>query len=188
MALLKPNDIQLETERLILRLPQHADFDAYAELQADAEASRYIGGQLARAPAWRKFLQMPGAWMIQGYAMFSVVEKASGRWIGQAGPWQPEGWPGTEVGWSFLRSAWGRGYAREAAVAAIDWAFANLGWSEVIHSIHPDNHASQVLAQRLGSRNRGRGLLPPPHEDLPIEIWAQSREEWTARRAGGAAA
>ena len=67
---------------------------------------------------------------MQGYAMFSVVEKASGLWIGQAGPWQPEGWPGTEVGWAFHRSSWGKGYATEAATAAIDWSFANLGWRE----------------------------------------------------------
>lgn len=177
-----PKHIRLESERLILRLPRHEDFDDYADLQADEEAARYIGGQLLRAPAWRKFLQMPGAWMIQGYAMFSVIEKASGRWIGQCGPWQPEGWPGTEVGWAFLRSSWGNGYAGEAAMVSIDWAFANLGWSEVIHSIHPDNRASQALAARLGSRNRGPGKLPPPHEDLPIEIWGQSREEWFARR------
>lgn len=182
---MEPNHIRLETERLILRLPRREDFDAYAELQADGEAARYIGGQLSRAPAWRKFLQMPGAWMIQGYGMFAVVEKASGRWIGQTGPWQPEGWPGTEVGWSFLRSAWGNGYAREAAIAAIDWTFANLGWTEVIHSIHPDNHPSQALAARLGSRKRGTGKLPPPHEDVPIEIWDQTREEWLARRERG---
>jgi RimJ/RimL family protein N-acetyltransferase len=179
---------ELETPRLRLRLPRIADFDAYAELQADEEAARYIGGRLERAPAWRKFLQMPGAWMLQGFAMFAVEEKSSGRWIGQVGPWKPEGWPGTEVGWAFHRAAWGRGYATEAATAAIDWAFANLGWHEVIHSIHPDNLASQKLAQRLGSRNRGRGRLPPPSEDVPIDIWAQGRDEWLARRAREASA
>jgi RimJ/RimL family protein N-acetyltransferase len=125
---------------------------------------------------------MPGAWAIQGFAMFSVVEKATGLWIGQLGPWQPEGWPGTEVGWAFHKSAWGRGYATEAGVAAIDWAFENLGWDEVIHSIDPANLASQKLAQRLGSRNRGPGKLPEPFETVPIEIWAQSRTEWTASR------
>ena len=118
---------------------------------------------------------------MQGFAMFSVVEKASGEWIGQTGPWQPEGWPGTEVGWSFKRSSWGRGYAMEAATAAIDWAFDHLQWSEVIHSIDPDNRASQALAARLGSSNRGPGRLPPPLEDHPIEIWGQTREQWLAR-------
>ncbi|KGM57707.1 acetyltransferase [Lysobacter arseniciresistens ZS79] len=173
----------LETERLVLRPQQRSDFDGFAELLGDEEAARHIGGHLPRAAAWRKFLQMPGAWVVQGFAMFSVIEKASGQWIGQAGPWQPEGWPSTEVGWSFLRSAWGKGYAREAAIAAIDWSFETLGWTEVIHSIAPANTASQVLAARLGSVNRGPGRLPPPYEDSPVDIWGQSREEWLARRS-----
>ena len=174
----------LETERLILRLPQAGDFEGYAELLADEEAARYIGGHMPRAAAWRKFLQMPGAWAIQGFAMFAVVEKSSGQWIGNAGPWHPEGWPGTEVAWSFKRSSWGKGYATEAGSAAIDWAFDHLGWSDVIHSIHPDNRASQALAARLGSVNRGPGRLPAPYEDSPTEIWGQSRAQWRARRGG----
>lgn len=176
-------DICLETERLILRLPRAEDFDDYAELQADEEASRYIGGPLSRPEAWRKFLQMPGAWVIQGFAMFAVIEKSSGQWLGHLGPWFPEGWPGTEVGWAFKRAAWGKGYAIEAAAPAIDWAFEQLGWSEMIHSIQPGNAASIKLAERLGSHHRGRGKLPPPFEDVPIEIWSQTREEWLARRS-----
>lgn len=84
--------------------------------------------------------------------MFSVIEKKSGRWIGRLGPWFPDGWPGTEVGWGLVRDAWGKGYAFEGCVAAIDWVFANLDWTEMVHSIHPDNAASKALAQRLGSR------------------------------------
>ena len=179
---LKYDDLQLETERLILRLPRPEDFDAYAELQADSEASRYIGGVLTRPAAWRKFLQMPGAWVIQGYAMFSVIEKASGEWIGNVGPWQPEGWPGTEIGWAFRRCAWGRGFAFEAATVAADWAFAQLGWARMIHSIVPDNQASQKLARRLGSHVSGPGRLPSPFEHVEIEIWEQSAAEWRARR------
>lgn len=173
----------LETSRLILRPQQATDFDGFAELLGDEEAARHIGGQMVRAAAWRKFLQMPGAWAVQGFGMFSVIDKVSGEWLGQAGPWQPVGWPGTEVGWSFRRAAWGRGYAREAAIASIDWAFDHLGWTEVIHSIAPANTASQALAARLGSVNRGPGRLPAPYEDSPVEIWGQSREQWRARRA-----
>lgn len=174
-------DIRLETERLILRVPRIEDFERYAELLGNEEAARYIGGQLPRAAAWRRFLQMPGAWVVQGFAMFSVVEKASGRWLGQVGPWRPEGWPGNEVGWAFHPDSWGRGYAAEAATAAIDWAFDTLGWDAVIHCIDPANVASQKLAQRLGSRNRGPGRLPPPYEDAATEIWGQTREQWRAR-------
>ncbi len=172
----------LETERLILRLPQLSDFDSFAAMIGDEETARYIGGHMPRAAAWRKFLQMPGAWAMQGFAMFSLVEKASGEWIGQAGPWVPEGWPGTEVGWALRREFTGKGYAAEAAIAAIDWAFDELGWSEVIHSIQPPNAASIVLAERLGSAYRGPGTLPPPFEDVQIGIWGQTREQWLVHR------
>ncbi|MCD9031035.1 GNAT family N-acetyltransferase [Luteimonas sp. Y-2-2-4F] len=173
---------ELRTARLTLRLPRIEDFDRYAELLADEAAARYIGGHIPRAAAWRRFLQMPGAWLVQGFAMFSVVERASGRWLGQVGPWRPEGWPGNEIGYSFHPDAWGRGYALEAATATIDWAFDALGWDEVIHCIDPANLASQRLAQRLGAVNSGPGRLPPPFEDHPVEVWRQSAAQWRARR------
>jgi RimJ/RimL family protein N-acetyltransferase len=175
--------LRIETDRLILRPPRIEDFDAYAGKMADAEAARFIGGPQLRAVAWRSFIASAGAWMIQGFSMFSVIEKASGQWIGRLGPWYPDGWPGTEVGWGLTRSAWGNGYAQEGCVAAIDWVFDHLGWSEVIHSIHPDNHPSQALAKRLGSTLRGPGKLPAPYEDAPIEIWGQTRGQWRQRRA-----
>ena len=171
----------LETARLRLRVPEIRDFDGYARMNEDTEAMRYIGGTLPRAAAWRKFLQMPGAWALQGFAMFTIETK-QGEWLGQLGPWQPEGWPGTEVGWAFKREAWGKGYATEAAVAAIDWAFDNLGWTDVIHSISPQNRASIALAERLGSVNRGPGKLPEPFADEAVDIYGQSREAWFARR------
>jgi RimJ/RimL family protein N-acetyltransferase len=62
-----------------------------------------------------------------------------------------------------------------------------LGWSEVIHSIAPANTASQAVAARLGSRNRGPGRLPAPLDAHPIDIWGQTREEWFARRKVAAA-
>ena len=171
----------LETERLLLRVQQAGDFERYAEMLAHP-SSLHIGGPLLRHEAWRRFLQMPGAWVLQGFAMFSVVEKSSGRWMGQAGPWCPDGWPGTEVGYSFHMDARGKGYATEASAAAMDYAFDILGWDEVIHSISPENTASQAVAQRLGSRNRGPGKLPPPLDVHAIEIWAQSRAEWAENR------
>ena len=171
----------LETERLLLRVQQAGDFERYAEMLAHP-SSLHIGGPLLRHEAWRRFLQMPGAWMVQGFAMFSVVEKSSGRWMGQAGPWCPDGWPGTEVGYSFHMDARGKGYATEACAAAMDYAFDTLGWDEVIHSISPENTASQTVAQRQGSRNRGPGKLPPPLDVHAIEIWAQPRAEWAENR------
>ena len=172
----------LETGRLQLRVPRIEDFERFAELYMHPTAARHIGGPMLRHDVWRKFLHMPGAWVLQGFAMFSVVEKASGLWLGLAGPWQPDGWPGTEVGYAFHPDAWGKGYATEACGAAMDWAFDTLGWDEVIHSISTANTASQAVARRLGSVNRGPAKLPPPLDSHPIEIWGQTREQWRARR------
>ena len=172
----------LETSRLILRPPQAEDFEAWAAFKTDEEATRHIGGVEARPVAYRAFASMIGVWYLKGFAMFSVIEKATGEWVGRVGPWQPEGWPGTEVGWSIVRDRWGRGYAPEAAIAAIDWSFDHLGWSEVIHTIAPENTNSSAVAAKLGSSLLRVGRLPTPYDTKDVEIWGQSREQWLARR------
>jgi RimJ/RimL family protein N-acetyltransferase len=172
----------IETDRLLLRPTAAEDLDGWAELMGDPDTARFIGGVQPRTACWRGMMTMAGSWACHGFAMFSVIEKASGRWIGRIGPWQPEGWPGTEVGWGLVKSASGQGYACEAATAAIDWAFDTLGWSEVIHCIDLDNTPSIKLAERLGSTHRGPGKLPAPFEQYSVDIWGQTREEWRARR------
>lgn len=171
----------LETERLILRPPQADEFHAWCAMFGDEEVSRFIGGTQPPPVVWRTLRAVAGGWALDGFHMFSVIEKATGEWVGRIGPLRPEGWPGTEVGWGVVRSRWGLGYAPEAAVAAIDWAFDHLGWTEVIHTIDPANVASQAVARKLGSTNRGPGRLPAPYEDNPVDIWGQTREQWRAR-------
>lgn len=176
------SDIRIETERLILRPPQIEDFDGWTALLADAESARFIGGAVSRPEAWRNMMVVAGSWAIHGFGMFSVIEKAGNRWIGRIGPWQPEGWPGTEVGWGLLRDAWGKGYAAEAAAASMDYAFDVLDWERVIHTIVPANEPSRKLAQRLGSQHLGTCHLPPPIDEPPNELWGQTREQWQLRR------
>jgi RimJ/RimL family protein N-acetyltransferase len=178
------DDIQLITPRLILRPPRAEDLDAWSEMMLDEPTARFIGGVMPRALCWRQLMTMIGAWHAQGFAMFSVIEKQSGRWIGRIGPWRPEGWPGDEIGWGIVRNYWGRGYASEGASAATNWAFDQLGWTEIIHSIAPANLPSQRVAQKLGSRYLGPGTLPAPYTDDRIDLWGQSREEWRSRPAG----
>lgn len=172
----------IETERLLLRKPLLEDLDRWADMMADERSAKHIGGVQAKAIAWRGLMTVAGAWEVTGVAMFSVIEKATGQWIGRIGPWQPHGWPGTEVGWGLHTDAWGKGYAVEAATASLDYAFDVLGWADVIHCIHPANTPSQKVAERLGSVNRGPSKLPPPYENDPVDIWGQTREEWKARR------
>ena len=172
----------LETERLFLRPPAMEDFERWADFQSDAETARFIGGAKPAAEVWRAMMSVAGAWALTGAGFFSLIEKSSGQWIGRIGPWHPHGWPGREVGWSLHRDAMGKGYALEAAVATIDYAFDVLGWDDVIHCIAPENRASQALAQRVGSVNRGPGLLPPPLEEIEVDIWGQTRDEWAINR------
>jgi RimJ/RimL family protein N-acetyltransferase len=171
----------LQTERLTLRPIAMEDFPRWAEMMADPEASRFLGGVQPAATAWRGFMTMAGAWSLTGVSMFSVVERDTGLWLGRIGPWRPHGWPGDEVGWGLHPDAQGKGYGVEAATAALDYAFDVLGWEDVIHCIDPDNTPSQRLAERLGSRNLGPARLPPPFHELTVDAWGQSRADWKAR-------
>jgi len=172
----------IETPRLILRPPQAEDFEGFCELMADEASARFIGGVQPREVVWRTMCVMTGAWTIRGFSMFSVIEKASGRWIGRLGPWQPEGWPGTEVGWGLLTSAQGKGYAIEGASAAMDYAVDILGWSEIIHCIDAENAPSIKVAERLGSRFLRKAASPPPFKDLIWHVYGQTADAWRARR------
>lgn len=171
----------LTTDRLILRPTASEDFERWAAFMADAPTMRHLGGEQPRTVAWRGMMAMAGAWALGGVSMFSVIERSTGRWIGRLGPWQPDGWPGTEIGWGLHADAWGRGYATEGASAAMDYAFDVLGWDDVIHCIGPDNAPSQAVARRLGSSLRGPGQLPAPFEQVPCEIWGQTRAQWRQR-------
>ena len=171
----------LQTERLILRPTALEDFPRWAEMMADPEASRFIGGVQPASTAWRGVMTMAGAWSLTGIAMFSVIERDTGLWLGRIGPWRPEGWPGDEVGWGLHPDAQGKGYALEAATATINYAFDVLGWDDVIHTIDPENVPSQRLAERLGARNRGATRLPPPFAEVTVEAWGQSRADWKSR-------
>lgn len=185
---LQPSDLgpTLTTERLILRPPCEADLDGWAKLYADPDRSRWIGGPEPRMLVWRRLMSHVGSWAVRGYAMFSVLDRETGAWLGFLGPWKPDGWPGNEIGWGMARAAEGRGYASEGATAAMDWAFESLGWTDVIHTINAGNDPSIRLAERLGSRRLGPIELPQPSAKDAI-AWGQSREDWRARRRAGLA-
>ena len=172
----------IETARLVLRPPALDDLDRWAEMMADERSARFVGGVQARSVVWRGLMTIAGAWALTGVAMFSVIEKASGLWVGRVGPWRPEVWPGDEVGWGLHPDAWGKGYAVESSAATMDYAFDVLGWTDVIHSIDPENAASKKVAERLGSTYRGPGRLPAPYEHVSVDIWGLTREQWRARR------
>ena len=176
----------LTTARLILRPPIQADFDGFASMAQEEDTMRFIGGVQPRDGAWRQMSSIAGSWALLGFAMFSVLRRDTGEWIGRIGPWRPGGeeggWPGDEVGWGLKRSAAGQGFAAEGATAAIDWAFDHLGWERVIHCIDKANAPSIALALRLGSTLQQENVqLAPPFQDHQVDIYGQTREHWRVR-------
>lgn len=168
---------ELDTERLKLRGLQASDLDGYAAMYADAEVMRFLedGQPQPRSAAWRSMAVHLGHWTLRGFGQWALVEHATGEFVGRAGLYAPEGWPGVEVGWVLARPHWGRGLATEAARAARDYAFEALGAERVISVIAPGNDRSIRVAERLGERyDRTIELL----DRGPHNIYAIDRSSW----------
>jgi len=172
----------LETARLTLRPFREADATPLFELSQDPEVMRYVGDR--RVPtlqeSWRAIAGWLGHWALRGYGQWAIEERASGRLVGRAGIINPAEWPGPEVGYLLGRSWWGQGYATEAARAAMEWGFREVGFDELISLIDPDNTASIAVAARLGETLRDE-----------IELWghrvrryAITRQTWQTQVAG----
>ena len=174
--------LTLETARLILRPVSPDDVEPHAAMLADPGFAEFMSPDkkpLSREAAWRIFAILIGHWEIRGFGFFSVFEKASGRWMGRVGPWMPEGWPGLECGWSIAPGYWGRGYAGEAAVAAINWIFDEKpDLSRIISLIAPANAKSQAVAHKIGEEKTAEIFMFDP--TTPLDIWAADRDQWQA--------
>ena len=145
--------LELETERLRLRQFSEDDLDEYARITGDVETMRYVSGSaLSRAEAWRSLGYLLGHWEIRGFGLWAAEEKKSGALVGRIGLYQPEGWPGLEVGWLVDRSRWGEGFATEGGAAAMGQAFEVLQPERLISVIEPPNTASIRVAEKLGER------------------------------------
>lgn len=144
----------LKTERLRLRPWRLDDFEPMAEFLADDDANRYrlSGGGISREAAWSKVAEFAGQWTLRGYGEFAVEERASGNLVGWCGLWHPAILDEPEMVWSLFPAAQGKGYATEAAIAVMRWAANDVGLGPLFSFVHPDNHPSRRLAERLGAR------------------------------------
>lgn len=157
----------LETPRLTLRAFAPGDVEAFAGFYA-SPASAFVGGPEDLIATWRRIASYAGCWALRGYGKFVVVDKASGRPAGIVGPWYPEGWPEPEIGWTVLPEFEGRGYAAEAAIRAIGYAYDELGWRTAMSAVFLGNERSTRLAGRLGARLDGTAEIKPYGV---LEIW-----------------
>jgi RimJ/RimL family protein N-acetyltransferase len=147
------NDIpEIQTDRLLLRSFRETDIDEYAEMCADPEVMRYLskGQPICRDEAWRQMAMIIGHWKFREFGLWAAEYKETGELAGRIGCWQPEGWPGLEVGWTLRQKFWGKSLAFEGAKASLKYAFEKLNADRVISIIHPENVRSIKLAERLG--------------------------------------
>ena len=140
----------IETPRLILRFPQIQDEPRCAAFLS-SERAMFVGGPVARGRAWRAFAHLVGQWEMRGYGMFTSTLRETGEPIGMCGHFHPSDLDEPEISWSIWTPEHeGKGYAYEAAVAAREFAYTNLGWTTATSNIDAENRRSIALAERLG--------------------------------------
>jgi len=143
----------LRTPRLTLRSWRSEDRAAFAQLNADPEVSRDLGGPLTRAESDAKFERYRATFARHGFSRLAI-EDSQRRFLGYAGimPSRPDHLlgPHAEIGWRLARTGWGHGYATEAARAVLADAFDRLGVREVLAYTAADNLRSQAVMARLG--------------------------------------
>ena len=150
----------IQTERLILRPYQVADYDAYAAMVADPVVVRHAGAPMSGEEAWMRLLRFIGHWSVFGYGLFAVLERASGQYLGETGFMDfrrevvPRIEPLPEAAWVFTSAAHGRGYAYEAASAAHHWMADTHAPPATQRIISPANLGSIRLAEKLHYRLR----------------------------------
>ena len=148
----------IETPRLILRPWQGHDLAPYAEICADPEVMKYVADGKPRTPEQSadaiRFFE--GEWHTRGYGVFAVELKETDQLMGFAGflypDFLPQVLPSVEIGWRFGRPFWGRGYATEAAQAALDYGLNDRGLTDIVSIFHLENKASERVMQKIGLR------------------------------------
>jgi len=171
----------LTTARLTLRALTSDDFPALAAFYA-SERSKFVGGPVSEEQTWRMLASELGHWPLRGYGRWALEEKNTGKFAGIIGPWYPLGWPEPEIGWDLMNGFEGKGYATEAAMASLEYAYETLGWTTAISLVSPPNDSSRRVAQRMGASQEGmfshdrHGTLEIWRHLSPADLAARSKE------------
>lgn len=153
----------LTTARLHIRPLHISDHGPLMGVFGDPEVMRFGDG--AQGAAWaHEWLETCIAHERRhGFGPYAVVERETAALIGYCGLFyfpDVNGRPEVELGYRLIRSAWGRGYATEAATAVRDHAFGALGLARLIAMIDPQNTASIRVVEKLGMRYEQDVLFP----------------------------
>ncbi|QSB05999.1 GNAT family N-acetyltransferase [Natronoglycomyces albus] len=163
---------RLETERLILRRWRASDYAACVEMNADPEVMRHIGATGAtqsaeQATQWLEKVEQ--RWSERGFGLFAIQVRDDATVAGFCGLsvplFLPEILPAVEIGWRLRRSMWGRGYATEAAVAALKWGLYSSGHDgqgckQIVSIADRANTASVRVMEKIGLRFERDVVVP----------------------------
>jgi RimJ/RimL family protein N-acetyltransferase len=169
--------IEIRTERLLLRPVTIDDLDDVLAMHAAPEVARFMRA-VTRELAIQRLQADQRQWRERGHGLLAVRDADDGRFLGRVGL---KYWPQfgeTEVGWVFRPEVWGRGFATEAARACAQWGFDTLDVLYLTAMIRPRNERSIRVAERLAMTPRRDDELL----ELPVIVYAVSRERWAAAR------
>jgi RimJ/RimL family protein N-acetyltransferase len=171
----KTMPIILETNRLILRHLVMNDLDELFALYSDPEIRKYFPDGVKNYEDTKEEL----GWHMSGnpehpeLGLWATVHKETGKFIGRCGllPWEIESKLEIEVAYLLDKKFWHQGLATEAAAGILTYAFKNLNLSRIICLMHPDNIASQKVAERIGMTLAGKvnGIAG---DDFPTLIYS----------------
>ena len=187
--------VAAETDRLILREWGEDDGDRFYSVMNTPAVMRHLGGVQDRA-SWDAGLgRIFGYQRDYGHTLWLVERKSDGELLGFCGLKRvnSEGTDLTgqfEIGWRLRESAWGQGYAKEAAIASLDLAFGKFGAPHVIALTIGPNDESQGLMKRLGMTRRSDLDFDDPRfgpEMNPTIIYRIDAEDWPVARAAALA-
>jgi RimJ/RimL family protein N-acetyltransferase len=143
----------LETERLLLRPPEHADLTTWTErIFADPAVTRYIPSSISepRARAERMLAVISNSWAERGYGEWLLLDKADGQLVGHCGFGYLPQTGEIEIDYALAQPYWGRGLATEAARACLRYGFASAGIEQLIGLVVPENIASRRVLEHVG--------------------------------------
>ena len=162
----------IETPRLVLRAWNDADLAPFAELNADPEVMEHLPAILTRDESDAFAARIRAAMAERGFGLWAVEEKGGAPFVGFVGLSVPRFTaaftPCVEVGWRLARAHWGKGYATEAARAALEAGFERFGLAEIVSFTVPANVRSRRVMERLGMRLDGAFDHPSLAEGHPL--------------------
>jgi RimJ/RimL family protein N-acetyltransferase len=163
---------ELRTDRLILRRWRESDLEPWAAMNADPEVREHLGEVLTREQSDASVAAFRTEFDERGYGWWAVEVQATGEFIGFAGLDKvDDGMPftGVEIGWRLARSAWGHGYATEAARAVLTYGFDTLNLPEILAVTTATNTRSQAVMRRLGmTHNSAEDFDNPTEPEGPL--------------------